>query len=46
MNRKGKRPALASKPGVKLASAYYGVLTFLANLFARADRIGNERGER
>jgi hypothetical protein len=52
---KGKRPALASKPGVRLAATYYATLALLANVFGSvfwfleqrrgklADWIENER---
>jgi hypothetical protein len=55
--QKRKRPALASKPGVRLTSTYYGTLALLANVFGSvfwfleqrrsrlADCINNERGE-
>jgi hypothetical protein len=54
--KKEKRPALASKPGVRLTSAYYGTLALLANVFGSvfwfleerrsrlADQIENKRG--
>jgi len=34
--KKGKRPALASKPGVRLTSTYYGTVALLANVFGSA----------